>query len=174
MRLLLCLFSLIAGTLQDDMLFVSADSLMVNTVATYTIDFLLFSGNTYPPGSKILITFPAEYASSLSNGLRTCTASDWPVSGATLGCSINNLVLTVSGGFPTSFDDGGFSQLTFTVNNIKNPGYVMTTGTFSGAIQDSSNNQITSASTDGLTLTPGSLSIETITQRVLLAPAAPL
>lgn len=175
MRLVLGILSLIALTLQDLLVQVTADSLIVNSATNYNFSLLLINGPIYPADSSIIITFPSEYTSSLTNGARTCTTIDWPIAGASPTCSINNLVLTVTGAFPSSFDDEGFAQLDFTVSNIKNPGYVMTTGTFNAAIQDNTSTQIavSSNSDNGLTLTPGSLSREVVIQRVRLVPPAP-
>lgn len=83
---------------------------------------------------------------------------------ASPSCTRSGLTITLTGGFPSSYEINVGDIFTFTFDAITNPAYSMTTGTFSFSILDSSNNVLVSMiSPSGVSVTPGVLSkFETI------------
>ena len=120
---------------------VSANTLAINTTATYTIlydrkqtnSFSTTAWATTPLNttSNVVLTFPTQYA--LTDSVACLYQKNSSGNFFNTACTRNNNELTISG----IFANGELVEtLTLQINNVLNPSPSGTTGSFSGSIGD--------------------------------------
>ena len=139
--LAVCLLIAMVGCFEFKELQVSANTLAINTTATYTVLYDRKQSNTFSTTawattplnttSNVILTFPLQY--SLTDSVICKYQINSTGNFFTNACTRNNNELTLAG----LFADGTLLQtLTLQISNVINPSPSGTTGHFTGSIGD--------------------------------------